>query len=269
MEDLSALASRIVVNAGELRGCLILSKDGLVLGAFPPEAETALKPAWLRFASLGESGKGFVEFGEEIWAHCRRGAYSAFAVAEVSVRPGILLDQLEQALLTAEEARTKRDSLKIPDAASAPSGKPRTSLHGRPTPEERVPEPRVAASAQAAAGAATPPSPTRVPPSAAAQPVAPGRSGPARSDDRPPPGGLASASLPSPSEAGASSSPTAGVGDEAGGGAGQGPDRGEETSPAEDVTDEEEGEGEGEVDRVLLAQEFSRLLQETGRDDEA
>ena len=45
-----------------------------------------------------------------------------------------MVDQLEQALLTAEEGRTRRDTLRVPDAATAPSGKPRTSLHpGRRT----------------------------------------------------------------------------------------------------------------------------------------
>jgi hypothetical protein len=268
MEDLSALASRIVVNAGELRGCLILSRDGLVLGAFPPEAESALKPAWLRYASLGESGKGFVEFGEEIWAHCRRGAYSAFAVAEVSVRPGILLDQLEQALLTAEEARTKRDSLKIPDAASAPSGKPRTSLHaqGRPAPEERMSEQRVPTSSQGASRPAAPAAPPRT--ASAAEASAPaGGSSAGTPENRPP---SSSVSPPvgspprSPSETDASASPNAGMSDASNRTAA------EVAEPGEDVTpDEDEAEGGGEVDRVLLAQEFSRLLQETGRDDEA
>jgi translation initiation factor IF-2 len=42
-----------------------------------------------------------------------------------------MLDQLEQAVIAAEETRAKQKevTLKVPDAAGAPSGRPRTSLH--------------------------------------------------------------------------------------------------------------------------------------------
>ena len=161
MEDLSALAARIATSAGALRGCLILSRDGLVLGAHPPEAEAALKPSWLRFAALGESDKGFVEFGDELWAYVRRGTYGAFAVAEVSVRPGLLLDQLEQALLAADQDRTdKRDSLRIPEAPAAPSGKPRTNLHKEQRPAQAAAEQRAPAEQRASAPASGPTTPS-------------------------------------------------------------------------------------------------------------
>src|SRR3972149_2528034 len=91
MEDFSALASRIAVGVGEVRGCLILSRDGLVLGSFPAGDESVAKPAWLRFAGVGGPGEG-------------------------APPPG-------------EEPRAKREALKIPDVPAAPSGKPRTSLH--------------------------------------------------------------------------------------------------------------------------------------------
>ena len=129
MEDFAALASRIAVSFADLRGVLIVSRDGLVLGAFPPDAEQEVKPAWLRFAGLGDSDKGFLEFADELWVYVRRGPYGAFALGGTSIRPGLLIDQLEQALIQAEESRTKKDALKIPEAPTAPSGKPRTSLH--------------------------------------------------------------------------------------------------------------------------------------------
>lgn len=239
MEDLSVLAARISTNAGALRGCLIFSRDGLVLGAHPPEAEAALKPAWLRFASLGESDKGFVEFGDELWAYVRRGPYGAFATADVSVRPGLLLDQLEQALLSAEQERTdKRDSMRIPEASAAPSGKPRTNLHKetRPVPE-RAPEPATADQRASAPGAA-PMTPSAPPPSG----------GPGAATPQPAPPEAARPASPPPSDTPANAQPPASDQDARGNGAP------EET---------------GEVDRVLLAQEFSRLLQEPGLDDEA
>lgn len=200
MEDFSALASRLAVGVGEVRGCLILSRDGLVLGSYPAGDEGAVKPAWLKFAAVGDPEKGFVEFGDELWVYVRRGPYAAFAVAGTAVRPGLLIDQLEQVLLSAEETRAKREALKIPDAPAAPSGKPRTSLHK---------EQKAAPAAQPAAAPTEP----------AAQPAA----------------------APAAEEAPAQAAPAA-----------------PEPAPAP-VVAEEEGT---EVDRVLLAQEFSRLLQE-------
>ena len=40
-----------------------------------------------------------------MWAYVQRGPYAAFVVAEPGIRPGVLVDQLEQALLVAEEGR--------------------------------------------------------------------------------------------------------------------------------------------------------------------
>jgi hypothetical protein len=247
MEDLSALASRIVMNAGDLQGCLVLSRDGLVLGAYPPEAEAALKPAWLRFAGLGESDKGFVEFGDELWAYVRRGPYAAFAVAGVSVRPGLLIDQLEQALLTAEESRSKRESLKIPDAPTAPSGKPRTNLHKetKPTPEQAPAERRVPAGTSSAGQPS------------AARPGGPGAAGgPTSGGGGAPAGGSEGPSKPAPAEVPAKPAEVP-------------PEPAADAPSPQDASGDDGGEEEGEVDRVLLAQEFSRLLQESGEDDEA
>jgi hypothetical protein len=129
MDEYSALAQRIALSAAAVRGSLILSRDGLVLGAFPEGGEGTAKAAWLRFVVLGEPDRGFVEFTDQVWAFVHRGPYSAFCVAEAGTRPGVLVDQMEQVLLAAEEGRTRRDTLRLPDAGAAPSGKPRTSLH--------------------------------------------------------------------------------------------------------------------------------------------
>lgn len=238
MEDFSALASRIAVGVGEVRGCLILSRDGLILGSFPPGEESLVKPAWVRFAAMGDPEKGFVEFADELWVYVRRGPYAAFAVAARGIRPGLLMEHLEQALLAAEEARSKREALRIPDVPPAPSGRPRTSLHRevRPAPQ---PAPAQAGPAREEAamrlGASPGPGPSA---DAARPPVAPGR------------GGAPSAG-PSEGATGREGAPRS-----AGAAAGQG-------GRAGGREDEEE-----EVDRVLLAQEFSRLLQESRLDDE-
>jgi len=152
MDEYAALAQRVVLTMDDVRGCLVLSRDGMILGAYPEEDEQAFKPAWLTFAHVGEARRGFVEFSDQMWAYVHRGPYAAFVIAGTGVRPGVLLDQLEQAVLAAEETRAKKgETLKVPDASSAPSGRPRTSLHppepkatSEPEPE---PEPTPAASA--------------------------------------------------------------------------------------------------------------------------
>ncbi len=137
MDDYSALAYRIAGGVADVRGCLILSRDGLILGSYPDD-ETAVKPAWVRFASLGDPERSFVEFGDQVWVYVRRPAYGAFAVANAGVRPGLVIDQLEGILHSAEESRNRRETLRVPEATGAPSGKPRTSLHpaenGAPSP---------------------------------------------------------------------------------------------------------------------------------------
>ena len=148
MDEYAALAQRVVLTMDDVRGCLVLSRDGMVLGAYPEEDEQSFKPAWLKFVNVGEARRGFVEFSDQMWAYVHRGPYAAFVVAGTAIRPGVLLDQLEQAVLAAEESRAKKgDTLKVPDAPGAPSGRPRTSLH----PSDR---PQVA---PAPAGTAPPP----------------------------------------------------------------------------------------------------------------
>jgi hypothetical protein len=149
MDEFAALAQRVVLTMDDVRGCLVLSRDGLVLGAFPEDQEADLKPLWLRFVHVGEARKGFVEFSDQLWAFVHRGPYAAFVVTGTSVRPGVMLDQLEQAVIAAEESRAKQKevTLKVPDAASAPSGRPRTSLH---PPTDRPATAPVAAGAPAA-----------------------------------------------------------------------------------------------------------------------
>jgi hypothetical protein len=225
MDDFSDLAARIGTSVGELRGVLILSRDGLVLGSFP-EDDDSMKPAWVKFASMGDPDKAFVEFGSELWAYVRRGPYAAFAVAGVGVRPGLLLEQLEQAILVAEESRSKREGLRVPDApVEAPKSKPRTTLHPEPAEKEAVEEPVVvhaqAVSETTAEATAVVAAEDSAPPEVAEPEPAP---------EAPPKPARSSVFGPRP------------PGDEGG--------------------------DEGEVDRVLLAQEFSRLLQESGSHDE-
>jgi hypothetical protein len=164
MDEYSALAQRVALTLDDVRGCLVLSRDGMILGVHPEEEESVVKQAWLRFVHVGEPRKSFVEFGDQIWGYVHRGAYAAFIVTGSSIRPGVLLDQLEQVLLTAEESRTRRDSLKIPDAAAAPSSKPRTTLHPPgPTPQATPVSAVPGVDPVVVAGGATPPQPPVAP----------------------------------------------------------------------------------------------------------
>jgi hypothetical protein len=340
MEEFLALAARVAASVRDLRGVLILSRDGLVLGAFPEGDEALIKPAWLRFAGLGEPEKGFVEFADELWAYVRRGPYASFAVSGPGARPGLVMDQLEQMLLAAEEIRGKRE-IRVPDAAPAPSGKPRTSLHpeakppaqpaaaeaapARPAPPQASPAPsRPGVQVGGAYAAAQPPGPQPPPPRiaqgspvprsvpsapsapsapagpvSAAPPTAPGVppprvppdvSGPSSAPspapapdggpERPPPerapapeppeGAKEAAPAAAPSPAPAQPSPNVAPESQ------RSPAEAPEAPPPEQAlevpaapkapvaSDEEEGE----IDAVLLAQEFSRLLQESAEGDE-
>lgn len=242
MDDYSALAQRISVSVSGVSGALILSRDGLVLGAYPNEDESLAKPAWLKFITLGEPDKSFVEFPDQVWAYVKRGPYAAFATAEAGTRPGILVDQMEQALLIAEEGRSRRDTLRVPDANTALSGKPRTSLHPQADKEAPV-EVTVAAPTEGA------------PPDRGGFAKEPGGS---RAGGEPP---LTAAEVP---DAAGLDVPSQGL---------SGPEQPPSALKKEPQKLVGSGSREGfdddaEVDRVLLAKEFSGLLQVDSDDDE-
>ncbi|MGZ5301708.1 MAG: hypothetical protein ACXWEJ_07785 [Actinomycetota bacterium] len=289
MDDYSALAYRIAGGVADVRGCLILSRDGLILGSYP-EDESAVKPAWVRFASLGDPERSFVEFGDQVWVYVRRPAYGAFAVANAGVRPGLVIDQLEGILASAEESRSRRDTLRLPDAVGGPSGRPLTSL--RPStnggssavaPTSGGPEARhwarsapPAVNGKAAIDPAIDPATDPATEELARVASAVGRVGDAAEADGPS-SGSADVEHPAPdgvsadaSVLGAEDAPPsdADAGDDAEGTAPgdtpdtHGPNRGDRPAPMELDAD-------AEVDPVMLAKEFSGLLQVESGDDEA
>ena len=231
MNDYSALAQRVSMSIDGVRGCLLLSRDGMVLGAHPEgDAESHLRSAWVRFAAVGDPERSYVEFPDQIWAFVRRGGYSAFAVADTGVRPGVLVDLLEQALMMGERGRAEdRETMRLPEMPSAPSGKPRTSLHKQERPPAAAPAP----APSEVADANEPDTQTSPPPAS--------DTAPADSDVK---------------IAAAQSDPTAR------------PDPGTETPRRAESTFGPKEE-EPEVDRILLAKEFAGLLQVPKEDDEA
>jgi hypothetical protein len=250
MNDYSALALRVSMSITGVRGCLMLSRDGMVLGAHPEgEAEMHLRSSWMRFAAVGDPERSYVEYPDQVWAFVRRGGYSAFAVADAGVRPGVLVDLLDQALMVGEQDRARdRETMRLPEAPAAPSGKPRISMHKQerpatptPAPSEVTPQAAEATVSDEAAVAA-PPSPEAepappVPPSPEAEPAPADPGAEARND-------------PSDREE-------------------EHPDRSEPPDGREGSDRREKKEEESEVDRILLAKEFAGLLQVPKEDDEA
>jgi hypothetical protein len=246
MSDYSSLAQRVSMSVPGVRGCLLLSRDGLVLGAHPEgEEEAQVKDAWVRFAAIGEPDRSYLEYPDQVWAFVRRGGYAAFAVAEAGVRPGVLVDLLDQALMTGELERSRdRETLRLPEAPQAPSGKPRTNLHKA----DRVPEPEpVAVMAEPAAVEAE-----QAPVEAEQEAL---DEEPAATPDTPPEGvdvGQEASPEPQPSEEHVP------------------PDAEDEGKDKRDGKKRGRAEGneETEVDRILLAKEFAGLLQVPTEDDE-
>lgn len=138
MEDFNALAMSLGAGMADVRGCLILSGDGLVLGAHPAEAERTTTPAWVRFAAIGDPERGFAQFGTETLCYVRRGPYAGFAVAGPGARPGLMIAHMEQVLLAAEQSRWRHEWLRGTEAAKvAPRSEPSSSLqleHPAPDP---------------------------------------------------------------------------------------------------------------------------------------
>jgi hypothetical protein len=276
MEDFNALAAALGAGIQDVRACLIVSRDGLVLGAHPVGMEGEAKHLWIRFASLGEPERSFIQFGTEVWCYVRRGPYAAFALTGTGVRPGLVIDHMEEVLLAAEESRARHSGLRIgaaDGATLAPIG-PRAPLHpdprsvddapvvrSEPPPPRPVsvsapgstqraetlgPTPPPARSPDAGGSGAEPPDQAR----SAGAPTAPTLGvpafGPSAGEPRPDPRPEEVELRADPSEGGIGTSerPTAGT-----------PEEPEARPPAPSAPDDD-------VDRFSLAREFSQLLQE-------
>jgi hypothetical protein len=244
MEDFNALAAALGAGIADVRGCLILSSDGLVLGAHPETAEVDARPARIKLAAIGEPMRGFLQFGTEVWCYVRRGPYAALAVTGTAVRPGPVMDQMEQVLLAAEEARSRREGLRLdggPAPAPAPTTRPRTPLHPEPRPVEEpvVIRSELAAAERAAASEAV-----------AAEAAAAERAAAERAAAAELAAALAAGPALDAPETAPDPAPRA-----------PGPARSDRLSARPGTAWEGAAEPE-EVDRFSLAREFSRLLQD-------
>jgi hypothetical protein len=221
--DFAALAKAVVSGVPDVRTCLIVSRDGLALGACPASEEEKALAVWSRVASLGEVERGFVALRDEVWSFCRRGPYTALATSGASSRPGLIMDRLEQMLLAAEESRIRKDEFRAADRDSGAVESPRglrTSLHAAPKEETSPPARRESAQVSAWVERLR---------AEAVQAAAPA----------PAADGTVEAAIPAPSASGE----------------GEGKDR------APDERDRPSG-GEEEVDTISLSREFAGLLAE-------
>ncbi|HEY3208768.1 MAG TPA: hypothetical protein VGL18_03115 [Actinomycetota bacterium] len=119
--DFAALTQAVVAGLPDVRSCLIVSRDGLALGASPATEEGRTLDVWTRIAALGDVERGFITVRDEVWVFCRRGAYGAVATAPSTARPGVILDRLEQMVLVAEESRMRKDAVRPPAEREATS----------------------------------------------------------------------------------------------------------------------------------------------------
>jgi len=149
--DFAALARSIRAVPG-VRVCLVVSREGLALAVAPEELEHEAIAASGRLAALGDVEKGFVSMGGEQWVFSRRGPYGALALGEATARPGVVLAQLDQVLLAADEDRVwGREEIRAAPATRTP---------GQPDPQQaarfRAPLHRAPAAPPASAPAPAP-----------------------------------------------------------------------------------------------------------------
>jgi hypothetical protein len=182
--DFAALASRMAAGLDGVRACLIVSGDGLSLGASPEHAEPLARSVWERLSAVGDPQRGFMHVGDELWVVARRGWYAALLICSPTVKAGLALDRLESYLRTAEEARVREaaELSGMRPSVPEPSRRLRTPLHR---------EPKTATSPPPAPPATPPPMPAPPPrpapePRPAAAPPAPNPVEPQSSAPAPP-----------------------------------------------------------------------------------
>jgi hypothetical protein len=129
--DLGELAARMCAGLDGVRACLLLSPDGLTLGAYPSNGEELGREVWDRLEQTAAPQRGFLDLGDEVWVIAKRGPYTAVLVSAPALRPGLLLDRVEALLRAAEETRAQGQEADRPPSSppKAEKRRPRPPLH--------------------------------------------------------------------------------------------------------------------------------------------
>ena len=137
--DFVDLAARMSAGVAGVRACLVLTKDGLSLGAHPAAGEVEARQAWEAWNRLGDPQRGFVDMGTEIWVVASGAAYAAVMVATPDVKPGLLLDRMSAELLAAEESRSTsaEPAMAVVDLSTASTPRADVSVEPPPPPARR------------------------------------------------------------------------------------------------------------------------------------
>jgi hypothetical protein len=228
MDDFAALAARIADVVDDVRGCLIVSRDAMVLAAYPETSEAETTGSLTAFLGLGVARRGFLELEHETWCFARHDACAAFVVTGPGSRPGLVIAQLDRALDRFDGAEALRTETSSGRAARPPA-------QGSPLPTLMIAhrdEPDAASLIRASRRLELP----DVEPDQAA----------------PTPEGIAR------------SAPTRSIGD-AGPGSGQRtPQSREQEGPKVERSVDRSTSGEDQVDEAEIAKEFAGLLQDRG-----
>lgn len=111
--DFSKMAARVVsgVDGG---ACLIATRDGLALGAYPAGEEGKIVSRWAGLGSGATAAvRGFLVLQNEAWVIATSRRYVAVAVGGLSVRPGFVLQRLED-VLEGLEGKAEEDRPTLP-----------------------------------------------------------------------------------------------------------------------------------------------------------
>src|SRR5262245_52614994 len=131
--DFAALAGSLAVGVPGVRACLFVSGDGLALASHPASEEAAALAAWGRLNELGPLERGFVAMEHENVVFARRAGYTGLVLTDSAVRPGILLDRLEQALQVVDESRSRTEGMSPVPGVVPPMAASAAKEPSRPT----------------------------------------------------------------------------------------------------------------------------------------
>jgi hypothetical protein len=248
--DYAAVAGSAVLGAPGIRVCLLVSTDGLPLGAYPATDERRAASAWTRLSSLGRVARGFVVVDDEMWAFHQDERHGVLLLADPKVRAAVLLEVADQVLITVrevgglspadgEEGRGGHDGRDLRDLRPPVERRLRTTLH----PDARqLTEPAVAE-----------PASDRVPAVVALEDAE-------VSDGTTITDAIADAIAQAVAEAGLEAGPIATVGSPAPSEPDGDADRGQDEMTGADEPTAPAVDGVGDIDVVALAREFSGLL---------